>query len=84
MGLRIDIPDEIAEAMSVPRPEREQRARLELAVALYAQEILSFGKARQLAALTKLQFAHELGQRQITRHYTAENLAEDLAYARGQ
>jgi len=84
MAVQISIPDDIAEAMSIPRPEREERARLELAVALYAQEILSFGKARQLAGLTKLAFAHELGRRNIPRHYTAENLAEDIAYARGQ
>jgi predicted HTH domain antitoxin len=84
MGLCIDIPDEIADAMSVPRPEREQRARIELAAALYAHEILSFGKARQLAGLTKVEFGRELDRRAIARHYTAENLAEDLAYARGQ
>lgn len=84
MSLHIEIPDEIAGALQVPQGEREQRIRLELALALYAQQLLSFGKARQLAGLTKLAFGEALGRRGIPRHYTLDNLAEDLAYARGQ
>ena len=34
---------------------------LELAVALYAQEVLPFGKARELARTTRREFAHILG-----------------------
>ena len=53
----------------------------ELALALYARDILSFGKARELAALSKHEFHTLLGEREIPRHYTEAELAEDLDYA---
>ncbi|MFB6215969.1 MAG: UPF0175 family protein, partial [Candidatus Aenigmatarchaeota archaeon] len=42
---------------------------------------LSFGKARRLAGLTKLDFHRELGQREVERHYGGEEIEEDLEYA---
>jgi predicted HTH domain antitoxin len=53
----------------------------ELAVTLYAQGILSFGKARELAGKSKYEFGLLLGKRQISRHYTTEDLEDDIAYA---
>jgi predicted HTH domain antitoxin len=57
---------------------------------IYAQELLSFGKARELANLDHWQFSQLLGvgrrpvfdQRNIPRHYSENELAEDLDYAR--
>lgn len=69
--------------MRLPDGEREQRILLELAVSLYAQGILSFGKARQLCGMTKFEFGVLLGKRNVPRHYTAEDLQDDLNYARG-
>lgn len=43
MTLHIDIPESIAASLSLPQPEVQQRLRTELAIALYAQGILSFG-----------------------------------------
>jgi predicted HTH domain antitoxin len=82
MSVQLDIPDTVTEAMRVPLAERKQRLMMELAVSLYAQGILSFGKARELASLGKLEFGLLLGQRHIPRHYTAKELDADLAYAR--
>jgi predicted HTH domain antitoxin len=56
----------------------------ELAIALYAQEILSFGKASELAGLTRFVFADLLTRRNIPRHYGNEEFVQDLDYARGQ
>jgi predicted HTH domain antitoxin len=56
---------------------------MELALALYAQGILSFGKAAELARSSRYEFADLLGRREIPRHYTEENFAADLNYARG-
>jgi predicted HTH domain antitoxin len=53
----------------------------ELAVSLYARGVLSFGKARALADLSKRQFQELLGKREIPRHYTETDLVEDLEYA---
>ncbi|MBI3153047.1 MAG: UPF0175 family protein, partial [Chloroflexi bacterium] len=43
--------------------------------------ILSFGKARQLCDMTKFEFGVLLGQRGVSRHYSQEDLRDDLTYA---
>ena len=37
--------------------------------------------ARELAGMTKYEFGKLLGKRQITRHYTDEDLQDDIAYS---
>jgi len=81
MSLLLDIPDSIAESMRLPAPERRQRLMTELAISLYAQGILSFGKARQLADMNKYEFGRCLGQREISRHYEVDDLKDDMDYA---
>ena len=44
-ALTVEIPKEIAQALRLPPQDLEPRLRLELAVALYSQEILGLGKA---------------------------------------
>ena len=46
--------------------------------------MLSFGKARELAGMSKQEFGQLLGDRRIERHYGPEELEEDLRYARGE
>jgi predicted HTH domain antitoxin len=82
--IRLDIPESIAASLRLPPPEVEPRLRAELALALYAQEILSFGKASELAGLNRFVFADLVTRRNIPRHYTKEELTQDLDYARGQ
>jgi predicted HTH domain antitoxin len=84
MALIIEIPDSVAEAMRVPRPEREARVRVDLACAFYAGEVLPFGKAAELAEMGKFQFAEELGRREIPRHYDESCLAEDTRDDHGE
>jgi predicted HTH domain antitoxin len=84
MPLQLDIPDSVVQAMRLPSGERKERLTLELAISLYAQGILSFGKARQLAKMSHYEFAQLLGQRQITRHYEDGDLQDDLNYARSE
>ena len=83
MVIHLEIPDTVTEAMRLPAGERQQRILIELAISLYAQGILSFGKARQLCGMTKYDFGVLLGKRSIPRHYTEEDLQDDLKYARG-
>jgi predicted HTH domain antitoxin len=82
MSIRLEIPDSVAAAMRLPPVEQEQQLRLELAVALYARGILSLGKARELAGLSKYAFGLLLGQRGLPRHYASEDLLDDVRYAR--
>ena len=81
MTLHIEIPDSVRQAMRLPPSEQHRQILIELAVTLYAQEILSFGKARELAGLDKLTFGQLLGKRAIPRHYDPDDLKDDLAYA---
>lgn len=81
MSIQLEIPDAVAQAMRVPRSEQKQQLLIELAVALYARDILSFGKARDLTGLGKYEFGLLLGRRNIPRHYGPEELQDDLTYA---
>jgi predicted HTH domain antitoxin len=78
----IEVPGEIYEALNIPEEEREEVLRRELAVSLYDEGILSFGKARELAGLSHREFHRLLGEREIERHYTAAELDEDTEFAR--
>lgn len=51
----------------------------ELALALYQQGRLSFGKARELAGMTVWAFQQLLGSREIPVHYDVEDYLEDRA-----
>lgn len=84
MTLIIEIPESIVEGMHLPEQEVRPRMRLELAASLYAQNILSFGKAAELSGMDRFHFSDALTSRNISRHYTEEELTQDLAYARGQ
>ncbi len=74
----VEIPGDLAEALRVPPGEEVSRLRLELAVRLYQKGILPFGKARQLAGLTKWEFHVLLGEEGIPRHYDLEELELDV------
>ena len=84
MSLQLEIPDSVIQAMRLPEKRLREELLVELAVALYAQEALSFGKARELCSLTKPEFGRLLGKRGIVRHYGPEELTDDLAYAHSQ
>jgi predicted HTH domain antitoxin len=50
-----------------------------LALALFQQSKLSFGKARELAGLSVLEFQRELGRRKIPIHYDTADFEQDIA-----
>lgn len=83
MSLSLSIPDSVVQAIRLPEKRLREEMLLELAVALYAQDTLSLGKARELAGLGKYEFGCILGRRGIARHYGEEELEDDLAYAHG-
>jgi len=84
MTLYLEIPDSVAHAMRLPPSEQRQQLLKELAVSLYAQGILSFSKARELANMDKLAFGQLLGDRKVPRHYGDDELKDDIAYARSE
>lgn len=82
-SLTLEVPQEVVEAMRLPQAEIEAELRKELAVILYKRGVLSLGKARLLAQLTRRDFIELLGQRDVPRHFTEDDLNADLAYALG-
>ena len=84
MTFHLDIPESVANSLRLPVPEVEPRLTSELAVALYAQGILPFGKACELAGASRYAFADLIASRDIPRHYTEDDLTLDLVFARRQ
>ena len=74
----IEIPREI---LHVTRMTPEELRR-ELAVSLFQQGKLSFGKAREMAGMTVWAFQQLLGSRGIPVHYGVEDYEEDLTTLR--
>ena len=64
--------------------EQRQFLLLELACALYAKATITLAHGAEMSGLGRIDFGLEVGDRGIPRHYSAENLAQDLAYADGQ
>ena len=81
MPLNLTIPDSIAHAIRMPEDRLPTELLCELAVALYARGLLGFGKARELAGLGHYEFGQLLAARGVARHYTREELQDDLDYA---
>ena len=82
--LVIEIPREVASALRGPPEAAKREALKELALALYARQILPLGKARRLAGMTRRDFEDLLGERQIPRAYTQDDLDADIAYGLDQ
>ena len=72
---RIDISGEILDSARISAQEVKQ----ELALALYARQRLSIGKARELAEMSLWEFRQLLGSRRIPAHFDEADLTEDLA-----
>ena len=67
MSITLEIPNDIHKALHVTPAEAERRLKLELAVALYAQNTLGLGKAAALADMSRLDFNDVLAERRQVR-----------------
>lgn len=83
-ALQIELSESVVDAIRLPEAEQAERLRLELAVALYSQNLISLGKAAELAGRDRHQFSTELTRRHVDSHYGRDEFEEDLSYARGQ
>lgn len=79
--MELHIPRSVADTIALPEARKAQELQRELAVALYREDLLSFGKARELARLDVYGFAQLLGERGVPRHYGDDELDDDLNYA---
>ncbi len=76
----IEIPDDIV--MKIPERDLERVIKVELAVTLYQRGYLTLGQARRIAGLSKIEFIDELAKRKVERHYTKEELEDDIRFSR--
>lgn len=82
--LKLEIPEDVVRALKLPPEQVEAELRKLLALALYERNLLSLGKARILAQMSRREFMELLGQHHVPRHYTQQDLEDDLRYAEGQ
>ena len=75
----VEIPREILNASRMTPEELRQ----ELAIHLFEQGKLSFGKAREMAGMNVWDFQQTLGARHISVHYDLQDYEEDLAALEG-
>ena len=76
--LNLEIPEELIQSLKLPRDEVPARLKRELALRLYEKGLLSFGKARELAGMTRWEFSRLLGEEGIPRHYDFEEFDRDM------
>lgn len=76
--IAIEIPEDIFFDLKIPRDHWNTELRRELALQLYREKLLSFGNARRLAGMSKIEFHYLLGERKIPRHYDIEDYRKDL------
>ena len=75
--MTIEVPDKELGALHLT-PER---ARVEMAVGLYAGRQVSLGRAARIAGISYTEFIHEIGRRGICINYTVEDAEHDLRMA---
>ena len=78
----IEIPPDVVDAARIPAGELLPTLKQELAVHLYARQILPKVAARRLAALDRLAFDQILGQRGIVTQLAPDDVDTDLAALR--
>jgi len=78
LQILIEVPEDLIHAIKLPADEIQGRLKKELAVRLYRKGLLGFGKARQLAEMTRWDFHDLLGDEAVLRRYDVKELEEDL------
>lgn len=79
--ITITVPQNIIQALRLPPDNLQAELKQEFALALYQRGILSSGKACELAEMKRWEWEELLGKRKIPRHYTEDDLEQDLEYA---
>ncbi len=79
MNFVLEIPEDVLRSMKLPEKERSERVKAELAIRLYQTGVLTFGKARKLAGMTKWDFQLVLGREDVPSRYDVSDLKKDLA-----
>jgi len=79
--IKLDIPYDLVLGMKITEDQVLSKIKEEIAVSFYRHKYLSFGKARELAELSKQNFSKLLKECGAQRHYEKEDLREDIEFA---
>jgi predicted HTH domain antitoxin len=72
--LTLTIPDDRLRNIALT----ERDAVIDVAIGLYKRQLISIGKAAEVAGISTPEILHELGQRQIPINYGPDDLKHDL------
>ena len=79
MNIRLELDEDLQDALRIPQEEQESRLRRELSLRLYEKGLLSLGKARHMAGMDKWEFLLLLSRENIPRQYDRKELDRDLS-----
>ncbi len=77
-SFNLEISDDILDEARIPPDEREAVLKRELAVQLYARELLPKTAARRLSGMDRVAFDDLLGRRGIPSRLTVQDFEDDL------
>jgi len=80
-SVTVDIDAELLSSAGLSERMLVDEVKLELALSLYRRELISAGKAAEVAGLKRGYFENILKSRGLGSEYSEEMLAEDLAFA---
>ena len=78
--LTLDIPEAVLSGVKIPRTRLKRELKRELALQLYREQMISFANAHRMADMSKIEFHHLLGERQIPRQYDVEDYEKDMEH----
>ena len=78
VSIRMDLPKDILLAADISEVNAPADIRKHLALYMFKERILSFGKASELSGLDKLNFMELTGNRGISFNYDEDDYHEDL------
>jgi len=78
MKATLELPEEIASVCKVRKGDLEAFFRKIIAIELYREELVSLGKAAEIAGLERIDMMDLLRERKIPIQYGAEDLEKDI------
>ena len=82
MSIQIEIPDEVVEALKLPRGHVKEELVGLLSVKLYEKGILGMGKDRELAGMSMYEFLALLKREKVYLNYDVEEFEKDIEQIR--
>jgi predicted HTH domain antitoxin len=76
--ITMDVPKDILLAADIPTANAQAGIRKHLALYMFKERILSFGKASELSGMDKLSFMELAGSNRISFNYNTDAYNEDL------